>query len=292
MVERARARRHPVRGRRPGRGRLAARAPAARCRFCRRGAGEPLPRTDASPAGTPTAGTPSAAVVAEAFAYALPASLSDDDGGAAAVRGDHRLPRAAAGRAAAGRRAGHLRVRRRRAHLAAQVALRPGRHGARADPGRGRPAARPRPRLRLRRGRAATSRRSRWTGAVLFAPAGELVPVALRALDRGGTLAVAGIHLSPRSRRWTTTPRCSRSGSCAASPPTPGATARSSFCSPSGWACARRRSRTRWPMHPAPSPTSRTAGSPGPRCCTPDVPARYGTPPRAPLDCSAAPRRS
>jgi propanol-preferring alcohol dehydrogenase len=33
-------------------------------------------------------------------------------------------------------------------------------------------------------------------GAVLFAPAGELVPVALRALDRGGTLAVAGIYLS------------------------------------------------------------------------------------------------
>jgi alcohol dehydrogenase, propanol-preferring len=32
--------------------------------------------------------------------------------------------------------------------------------------------------------------------AVLFAPAGELVPVALRALDRGGTLAIAGIHLS------------------------------------------------------------------------------------------------
>jgi propanol-preferring alcohol dehydrogenase len=32
--------------------------------------------------------------------------------------------------------------------------------------------------------------------AILFAPVGELVPVALRALDRGGTLAVAGIHLS------------------------------------------------------------------------------------------------
>jgi alcohol dehydrogenase, propanol-preferring len=32
--------------------------------------------------------------------------------------------------------------------------------------------------------------------AILFAPAGDLVPVALRALDRGGTLAVAGIHLS------------------------------------------------------------------------------------------------
>lgn len=33
-------------------------------------------------------------------------------------------------------------------------------------------------------------------GAILFAPAGELVPVALRALERGGTLAVAGIWLS------------------------------------------------------------------------------------------------
>jgi propanol-preferring alcohol dehydrogenase len=32
--------------------------------------------------------------------------------------------------------------------------------------------------------------------AILFAPAGSLVPVALAALDRGGTLAIAGIHLS------------------------------------------------------------------------------------------------
>jgi len=32
--------------------------------------------------------------------------------------------------------------------------------------------------------------------AVLFAPVGDLVPVALDALDQGGTLAVAGIHLS------------------------------------------------------------------------------------------------
>ncbi|MDI2030251.1 zinc-binding alcohol dehydrogenase family protein [Saccharopolyspora sp. TS4A08] len=32
--------------------------------------------------------------------------------------------------------------------------------------------------------------------AVLFAPVGELVPVALEALDRGGTLAIAGIHLT------------------------------------------------------------------------------------------------
>jgi propanol-preferring alcohol dehydrogenase len=32
--------------------------------------------------------------------------------------------------------------------------------------------------------------------AILFAPVGHLVPVAMRALDRGGTLAIAGIHLS------------------------------------------------------------------------------------------------
>lgn len=33
-------------------------------------------------------------------------------------------------------------------------------------------------------------------GAVLFAPAGGLVPGALRGLDRGGTLALAGIHVA------------------------------------------------------------------------------------------------
>ena len=33
-------------------------------------------------------------------------------------------------------------------------------------------------------------------GAILFAPAGDLVPPALRALEKGGTLAVAGIHVS------------------------------------------------------------------------------------------------
>ncbi|MFI9615150.1 zinc-binding alcohol dehydrogenase family protein [Streptomyces sp. NPDC052023] len=32
--------------------------------------------------------------------------------------------------------------------------------------------------------------------AILFAPVGELVPVALRALDRGGVLSIAGIHLT------------------------------------------------------------------------------------------------
>lgn len=34
-------------------------------------------------------------------------------------------------------------------------------------------------------------------GSIIFAPAGEVVPPALRALERGGTLALAGIHMSP-----------------------------------------------------------------------------------------------
>jgi propanol-preferring alcohol dehydrogenase len=33
--------------------------------------------------------------------------------------------------------------------------------------------------------------------AVIFAPAGELVPAALRALDKGGRLVLGGIHMSP-----------------------------------------------------------------------------------------------
>ncbi len=34
-------------------------------------------------------------------------------------------------------------------------------------------------------------------GAIMFAPAGEIVIPALRALDKGGTVACAGIHMSP-----------------------------------------------------------------------------------------------
>jgi propanol-preferring alcohol dehydrogenase len=36
----------------------------------------------------------------------------------------------------------------------------------------------------------------RLDAAIIFAPAGELVPVALRALDRGGVVVCAGIHMS------------------------------------------------------------------------------------------------
>jgi propanol-preferring alcohol dehydrogenase len=34
-------------------------------------------------------------------------------------------------------------------------------------------------------------------GSIIFAPAGELIPPALEALDRGGTLVLAGIHMTP-----------------------------------------------------------------------------------------------
>jgi alcohol dehydrogenase, propanol-preferring len=34
-------------------------------------------------------------------------------------------------------------------------------------------------------------------GAIVFAPAGEVVPLALRSLERGGTVALAGIYMSP-----------------------------------------------------------------------------------------------
>ena len=46
-------------------------------------------------------------------------------------------------------------------------------------------------------GGAAESPPEKLHGAIMFAPAGELVPPALRALEKGGTLAVAGIYLSP-----------------------------------------------------------------------------------------------
>jgi alcohol dehydrogenase, propanol-preferring len=38
---------------------------------------------------------------------------------------------------------------------------------------------------------------ARLDAAILFAPAGDLVPVAMESLDRGGVLAIAGIYLSP-----------------------------------------------------------------------------------------------
>lgn len=46
-------------------------------------------------------------------------------------------------------------------------------------------------------GRAEEPPPSGLDSAIIFAPAGELVPAALRALNPGGTIALAGIHMSP-----------------------------------------------------------------------------------------------
>jgi propanol-preferring alcohol dehydrogenase len=45
-------------------------------------------------------------------------------------------------------------------------------------------------------GSSATDMPQRVDSAIVFAPAGELVPPALEALEKGGTLALAGIHMS------------------------------------------------------------------------------------------------
>ena len=81
------------------------------------------------------------------------------------------------------------------AHLTAQVAMA---QGARVHVMTRSPEARS---LALRLGAASAGAADDpppepLDSAILFAPVGTLVPVALAALDRGGTLAVAGIHLS------------------------------------------------------------------------------------------------
>jgi propanol-preferring alcohol dehydrogenase len=45
-------------------------------------------------------------------------------------------------------------------------------------------------------GQAAAQPPEKLDAAIIFAPAGELVHAALKALDKGGTLALGGIHMS------------------------------------------------------------------------------------------------
>ena len=46
-------------------------------------------------------------------------------------------------------------------------------------------------------GGAAEEPPAKLDSAIIFAPAGEIIPAALKALKKGGTLALAGIHMSP-----------------------------------------------------------------------------------------------
>lgn len=163
------------------------------CRFCRRG-DENLCLAPEFTGWDRPGGFAELAVVDERFAYRIPDEF-DDLGAApllcAGIIGFRSLRRADL---PPGGRLG-LYGFGASAHLAAQVALH---EGADLYVMTRSPAAQ---QLALRLG-------ATWAGgadepppvaldaAILFAPVGDLVPPALRALDRGGTLAIAGIHLS------------------------------------------------------------------------------------------------
>jgi propanol-preferring alcohol dehydrogenase len=134
------------------------------------------------------------ATVPAAYAYALPGGYSDAELApllCAGIIGYRALRRA---ELPAGGRLGIYGFGAS-AHLAAQVALA---EGATVHVLTRAAAAR---RLALELG-AASAGGARdappepLDAAILFAPAGDLVPVALAALDAGGTLSIAGIHLS------------------------------------------------------------------------------------------------
>ncbi len=164
-----------------------------RCRFCRRG-DENLCVAPRFTGWDDDGGYAEMAVVEEDYAYRLPPSFDDE----------HAAPLLCAGII------GYRALRRSllppggrlgiygfggSAHITAQVALHEGATVhvlTRGDEAR---------RLALELGCASAGGADDeppepLDSAILFAPAGELVKVALRALDRGGTLAIAGIHLT------------------------------------------------------------------------------------------------
>jgi propanol-preferring alcohol dehydrogenase len=164
-----------------------------RCRFCRRG-DENLCTDPLFTGWDVDGGYADCCLVDESFAYRLPAGLADEQAApllCAGIIGYRAL------RCAAVPPGGRLGVYGfgGSAHLTAQVAL--------AQGLRVHVLTRGEHNQRLARdlgvdsvGGAADAPPEPLDGAILFAPAGDLVPVALRALDRGATLAVAGIWLS------------------------------------------------------------------------------------------------
>jgi len=165
------------------------------CRFCARGA-ENLCATPRFTGWDDDGGYAEWAVVSENYAYSIPEPFGDVEAapllcagiiGYRALR-QCNLPPGPDARLGVYGFGGS-------AHLAAQVAIH---EGARVHVVTRSRAAR---RLALELGAASAVDPAQGPpepldSAILFAPAGELVPAALRALDRGGTLAIAGIHLS------------------------------------------------------------------------------------------------
>ena len=164
------------------------------CRFCRAGR-ENLCLSPTFTGWDVDGGYADACLVDEEFAYPLPATLEDEQAApllCAGIIGYRAL------RTAAVPEGGSLGIYGfgGSAHLTAQIALARGLRVHVLTRGeRNQQLARE---LGCRSVGGATDEPPEpLEGAILFAPAGDLVPVALRALDRGGTLAVAGIWVSP-----------------------------------------------------------------------------------------------
>lgn len=163
------------------------------CRYCRRG-DENLCTSPRFTGWDEDGGYAELAVAPEAFTYALPDAFDDEHAApllCAGIIGYRALSRAELPH---GGRLGIYGFGAS-AHLAAQVALH---HGATVHVLTRSPEAR---RLALDLGCASAGGADDvppepLDAAILFAPAGEIVPAALAALDRGGTLAIAGIHLT------------------------------------------------------------------------------------------------
>jgi propanol-preferring alcohol dehydrogenase len=163
------------------------------CRYCRGGAENLCPRSRYT-GWDADGGYADYVTVRSDFAYDLPAGYSDTELApllCAGIIGFRALRRA---RLPPGGRLGIYGFGAS-AHLTGQVAVA---EGARVHVLTRAPQAR---KLALELGAASAAGAydappEPLDAAILFAPAGELVPVALEALDRGGTLAVAGIHLS------------------------------------------------------------------------------------------------
>lgn len=163
------------------------------CRYCRRGS-ENLCLSPQFTGWDLDGGFAEYALANEAYAYPLPAGLDDESAApllCAGIIGYRALRRA---RLPNGGRLGIYGFGAS-AHITLQVALAAGAEVHVMT----RSADAQRLALSLGASSAQGSEDSppaRLDSAILFAPVGTLVPVAMRDLDRGGTLAVAGIHLS------------------------------------------------------------------------------------------------
>ena len=163
------------------------------CRWCRRGA-ENLCTSSTYTGWDEDGGYAEQVTAPAAFTYAIPEAFSDLEAApllCAGIIGYRALRRA---RVPAGGRLGIYGFGAS-AHLTAQLALAQGAEVHVLT--RGTDAQR----LALELGAASASGAYDrppvpLDAAILFAPVGDLVPVALEALDAAGTLAVAGIHLS------------------------------------------------------------------------------------------------